>query len=265
MRMMTIASGSSGNCTYIGEDTTHILIDAGISGKRIEAGLAKAGITPKELDAILITHEHTDHISGLGVISRKYNIPIYATAGTVKGIQTCRSVGDIDSDLYQIIGREEEVTIGDLTAKAHPIFHDAADPVCYRFSNGNKSVAIATDMGTYRQHTIDFLQGVNALILEANHDINMVQVGIYPYALKQRVLSDRGHLCNEAAGRLLSEILHDDMGKIILGHLSKENNIPELAEQAVKLEVSLSRTPYKAEDFDISVANRDDPGELFEV
>ncbi|MBO4337515.1 MAG: MBL fold metallo-hydrolase [Lachnospiraceae bacterium] len=265
MRMMTIASGSSGNCTYIGNDTTHILIDAGISAKRIEAGLAKAGVTPKDLDAVFITHEHSDHISGLGVLSRKYNIPIYATAGTVRGIQTSRSVGFIDGELYQIMDRDESQAVGSLEIFPHSISHDAADPVCYRIKDEKSSVAIATDMGCYDEDIAGFLQGLDMLILESNHDINILQAGSYPYVLKQRILSDRGHLCNEAAGRLLCELLHDDMKKVLLGHLSKENNLPQLALQAVRLEVSMGRCPYKPDDFDIGVAMRDEPGELVEI
>ncbi|MCR5419322.1 MAG: MBL fold metallo-hydrolase [Lachnospiraceae bacterium] len=265
MRMMTIASSSSGNCTYVGDDTTHILIDAGISAKRIEQGLAKAGITPRELDAIMITHEHTDHISGLGVLSRKYNIPIYGTAGTVRAIQTCRSVGLIDSDLYQILDRHEVTQVGGLRVALHPISHDAADPVCYKVSSETATVALATDMGCYDRDIVEFLQGVNAMVLESNHDINMLSVGSYPYVLKQRILGNKGHLCNEAAGQLLSSLLHDDMKKVFLGHLSKENNLPELALTTVCLEVSMGDNPYKADDFDIQVADRNDPGELIEL
>ena len=265
MRMMTIASGSSGNCTYIGDDITHILIDAGISGKKIEEGLARADLSPKELDAILITHEHSDHIGGLGVISRKYNIPIYATAGTIRGIQASRSVGFIDNDLYQIIDRNEECEIGSLLIGAHPVSHDAADPVCYKVICGQRQIAVATDMGCFDEEMVAFLQGLDSLVLEANHDINMLSVGSYPYHLKQRILGNKGHLCNEAAGRLLSEILHDDMKHIILGHLSRDNNLPELARAAVCLEVSLGRNPYKAEDFDIRVADRSRPGEILEL
>ncbi len=265
MRMMTIASGSSGNCTYIGDDITHILIDAGISGKKIEEGLAAADISPRDLDAILVTHEHSDHIGGLGVISRKYNIPIYATAGTIRGIQTSRSVGFIDNDLFQVTGRNAECEIGSLRVCVHPVSHDAADPVCYKVIGQAGQVAVATDMGCYDEDMVAFLQGMDALVLEANHDINMLSVGAYPYHLKQRILGNKGHLCNEAAGQLLSRILHDDMKRITLGHLSKDNNLPELARAAVSLEVSLGRNPYRADDFDIRVADRIVPGELLEL
>lgn len=265
MRLLSIASGSSGNCIYVGDDTTHILIDAGISGKRIEAGLAKADISPKELDAIFVTHEHIDHIAGIGVLSRRYEIPIYATSGTIAGIQGCKSVGSIDPDLYQQIHRQENVSIGSLLVKARPISHDAADPVCYRVENGKHSVAVMTDTGCYTEEMAANLRNLDAVLLEANHDIRMLQVGPYPYPLKQRILGDRGHLSNEACGRLLSDILHDDTRQVLLGHLSKENNMPELALEAVRLEVTMGDNPYSASDFDIRVASRTEPGEVLKL
>lgn len=265
MRFLPIASGSSGNCIYVGDDTTHILIDAGISGKRIEAGLNLAGITGKDLDAVFVTHEHADHIGGIGVLARKYDIPIYATIGTLQGIEYNKSVGDIDSDLLQSINRYENVSVGSLTIEAIPIPHDAADPICVRVTNGEKSVAVATDMGCVQQQVIEHLKGLDALLLEANHDVKMLQVGPYPYYLKRRILGDRGHLSNEASGRLLSELLHDDIKHIFLGHLSKENNMPELALEAVRLEVTMSDNPYHASDFSIEVAKRSEPSRLITV
>ncbi len=265
MRLLSIASGSSGNCIYVGDDTTHILIDAGISGKRIEAGLQKADISGKDLDAIFVTHEHIDHISGLGVMARKYDVPIYATQGTLNGISCCKSVGDVDEQLYQSVRRNETVAVGSLAVQAIPISHDAADPVCYRVSNGESRIAVATDMGCFDETIVEKLSGLNAILLEANHDINMLQVGPYPYYLKQRILGNRGHLSNEAAGRLLVRLLHNDLKHILLGHLSKENNIPELALEAVRLEVTMGDCAYQASDFDIAVARRSEPSELIVV
>lgn len=265
MRLLSIASGSSGNCIYVGDDTTHILIDAGISGKRIEAGLQTVGISGKDLDAIFVTHEHIDHISGLGVMARKFDVPIYSTSGTIRGIACCKSVGDIDEQLYQTVRRNENIAVGSLLIRAIPISHDAADPVCYRVSNGKSQIAVATDMGCYDENIVEKLSGLDAILLEANHDINMLQVGPYPYYLKQRILGNRGHLSNESAGRLLVRLLHDDLKHILLGHLSKENNIPELALEAVRLEVTMSETDYAASDFDIDVAKRSEPSRLIEI
>ncbi len=265
MRLLSIASGSSGNCIYVGDDTTHILIDAGISGKRIEAGLNSAGISGKDLDAVFVTHEHADHIGGLGVLARKFDVPIYSTRGTIAGISMSKSVGDIDGQLFQTIRRNENISVGSLMIQAVQVSHDAAEPVCYKVSNGAASVAVATDMGYYTEEIVEQLRGLDAILLEANHDVNMVQVGPYPYYLKQRILGKKGHLSNESAGRLLSEILHDDMKHIFLGHLSRENNLPQLAHEAVRLEITMGENPYQASDFDIRVAQRNEPSEMIEV
>lgn len=265
MRLCSIASGSSGNCIYVGSDTTHLLIDVGISGKRIEAGLKCLEVCPGDLDGILITHEHSDHIKGLGVMSRKYNIPIYTTRGTKQAILETGNIGKVDEELFVDIVADEKFTIKDLMVNPMRISHDAASPVAYRVSYGNSKVAVCTDLGMYNDYTVECLKGMNAILLEANHDINMLQVGPYPYYLKQRILGDRGHLSNENSGRLLSEILSEDLKYILLGHLSKENNIPELAFEAVRMEVNLGKNPYNANDFDIRVAKRDEISEVLYV
>ncbi len=265
MRLLSIASGSSGNCIYIGDDTTHILIDAGISGKRIEAGLHSIGVSGKDLDAVFVTHEHADHISGLGVLSRKFDVPIYSTRGTIAGISTAKSVGDIDGQLFQAIRKNENISVGSLMIQAIPISHDAAEPVCFKVSNETSKIAVATDMGFYTDEIVEHLKGLDAILLEANHDVNMVQVGPYPYYLKQRILGKKGHLSNENAGRLLSSIVHDGLKHVFLGHLSKENNHPQLAHEAVRLEITMGDNPYQASDFDIRVAERNEPSGLVEV
>lgn len=263
MRLLSIASSSSGNCIYIGDDTTHILIDAGISKKRIEEGLKNADISPSDLDAIFVTHEHIDHIAGLGVMSRKYAVPIYATGGTIAGIERCRSLGRVDAQLFQQIHQRDTIDIGSLRIIATPVSHDAADPVCYRIENGTQSIAVMTDTGCYTQEMVEQMKNLDAILVESNHDIRMLQVGPYPYPLKQRILGERGHLSNESCGRFLGSILHDKMKQILLGHLSQENNLPELALEAVRLEVTMGDNPYNASDFDIRVAHRSQPSTLF--
>jgi len=265
MRLCSIASGSSGNCIYVGSDTTHLLVDVGISGKRTELGLNSLGITAGELDGILVTHEHADHISGLGVLSRRYGIPIYATNGTIEEMKRCRSLGNVDENLFHIIRADEKFTIKDLVIDPMRISHDAAEPVAYRVRYGDKKVAVATDMGLYNDYIVESLKGMDAILLEANHDVNMLQVGPYPYYLKQRILGDRGHLSNENCGRLLSRILHDDMKGILLGHLSQENNLPELAYETVRVEITLGDNPYKADDFRMQIANRSEVTPAIEV
>ena len=265
LELCAIASGSSGNCICVGDDNTHVLIDAGISGKRIENGLHEFDLKANEMQGILVTHEHSDHIAGIGVLARRYGIPIFSTEGTINAIKQSKSVGKIEEDLFQVITPGKRFSIGDLTFKPISISHDAADPVAYKVSNENKSVAVITDLGNYNQAIVDELQGLDALLLEANHDVKMLQMGPYPYPLKQRILGDRGHLSNERSGQLLSDLLHDHFGTVLLGHLSKENNYEELAYEAVRLEVTMGDTPYKAEDFPMMVARRDTVSERIRV
>ena len=259
MRMMSIASGSSGNCIYVGDDNTHLIIDAGISKKRIEEGLNTIGLTLSDMSGILVTHEHSDHIGGLGVVLRKHNIPVFGTNGTIEEASKTKYLDKVDMSLLNGIYADENYEIGSLKIHPFSISHDAKEPCGYRISNfdGSKAVAIATDMGHYNDYIVDNLKDLDAILLEANHDIKMLQVGSYPYYLKQRILGNHGHLCNEMSGRLLDEILSDRLKKIYLGHLSKENNYPELAYESVRAEINLSDSPFKADDFDIEVAWRD--------
>lgn len=262
MRMASIASGSSGNCIYIGSDGTHILVDAGISNKRIQHGLNEIGLDGHDVDGIFITHEHSDHIKGLGVLSRKFHIPVYGTQETLEEIASLRSLGEFDRSLLKPIVPDMDFTLGDLSVRPFKIDHDAVNPVAYRVSCGSKSVAVATDMGHFDQYIIDNLQGLDALLLESNHDVRMLETGPYPYYLKRRILGDYGHLSNENAGRLLTCVLHDKLKKIFLGHLSKENNFAELAYETVRLEINEGSCPYGASDFSISVAARDSMSEV---
>ncbi len=265
MRLYSIASGSNGNCIYIGDENTHLLVDTGISKKRVDEGLKPLHLSGSDLSGILITHEHMDHIQGLGVFSRAYHIPIYATAGTCEGIRDCRSLGSIPPELFHEIKRDEPFTVGDMTI--YPFFtsHDANESCGYRVSNGKKDAAVATDMGTYDAYTIEHLKHLNGVVLEANHDMLMLEDGPYPYPLKQRVKGDRGHLSNELSGRLLNEIISEDMQRILLGHLSKENNYEELAYETVKLEITLGDCPYRGEDIPLTVAGRDAPSDVYEL
>lgn len=258
LELCSIASGSSGNCICVGTDDCHVLIDAGISGKRVEKGLESIGLKADEMQGILVTHEHIDHIAGIGVLARRYGLPIYATQGTIDAIAKTKSVGKIDESLFHPIVPEEDFAIGDMSFHPIPISHDAAEPVAYRFTNGARTFAVITDLGTYNQEIVDSLQGLDALLLEANHDIRMLETGVYPYPLKQRILGDRGHLSNERSGQLLCELLHDHFGTVMLGHLSKENNYEELAYETVRLEITMGDNPYKAEDFPLYVAKRDE-------
>ena len=246
MELCSIASGSSGNCIYVGTEATHLLVDAGISGKRTECGLNSLGLSGRDLDGILITHEHSDHISGLGVMSRKYHIPIYATAGTIEAIRSNSSLGRIEEELFVPIEADKTFILKDIQVSPMRTSHDAVCPVAYRFRHGRQKIAIATDLGTYNDYTVECLKGMDVLFLEANHDVNMLQVGPYPYSLKQRILG---------------ELLHDKLQAVVLGHLSRENNMPQLAYETVRVELAMGNSGYRGDEFPITVAKRDEVSE----
>ena len=265
MELFSIASGSSGNCIMAGQGDGRLLIDAGVSGKRIEQGLIALGYRTSDMKGVLVTHEHMDHISGLGVIARKHGIPIYASQGTKEAILKTKSVGEVDESLFHVIRADEAFWIGDLKIEPVKISHDAAEPTAYMIRCQDKSAGIITDLGTYDDYIIEKLKGVNLLLLEANHDVNMLLTGPYPYFLKQRIRGGLGHLSNELSGRLLSRLLHDKLKTVFLGHLSKENNLAELAYETVRLEISMADNPYKPDDFPIYVANRSEMSQLVEI
>ena len=254
---MNLVSGSSGNSTLVGTGSTMVLCDAGVSMKKIEECLNTADHTLKDIDAIFITHEHSDHIKGLGVISRKWNIPIYATGKTISAIMGERSLGKLDPGLFIPIEKEEAVMIRDMMICAHPIYHDAADPVCYSFSDDHSKACIATDMGCFTKELVRSLSGCDYMLVETNHDIRMLEAGPYPYHLKQRILGDHGHLSNEAGGALIRELLNEHVKEIRLGHLSKENNFPELALMTVRQELLGNPFSPDPDGLPVYIAERD--------
>ena len=264
MRFCNIASGSSGNCTYVGDENTHLMIDAGISGKRIEEGLNDLDLTTGDMTGVLITHEHTDHIGGLGVIARRYGIPIYATHGTIEAMKGMPRL-DIPDHLFHVVRADKEFTIGDFNILPVPISHDAAEPVAYRLESGGARVSVATDLGMYDEHIVDCMKDSDLLMLEANHDVHMLEVGPYPYNLKRRILGEKGHLSNDLCGRLLTELISDRLKQVVLGHLSKDNNMEELAYETVRLEVTMSDDNYRWGEFPVCIAKRNARTECFEV
>lgn len=257
MKFCSISSGSSGNCIYLGSSSTSVLIDAGISGRKIEQGLNSLDLTTKDIDAILVTHEHADHIRGLGVLARRYGIPIYLTQGTMNAIRQMTMVGKIPDGIFHAVAADQEFELGDLTVRPFGISHDAAEPVGYRIGHNGKSAAVATDMGCYDDYTVKNLSGLDVLLLESNHDLHMLEAGRYPYYLKQRIMGEKGHLSNETAGQLLGKVLHEHIKKVFLGHLSHENNYEPLAFETVSDEVTMGDNPWKSKDFNISIAHRD--------
>ena len=261
MRVCSIASGSSGNCIYVGDDKNHILIDAGVSRKRIVEGLSQIGVQPEQLDAIFVTHEHSDHIQGINMMVKMFGTPVFATGGTLDGICIKDTKGVIGRDkLYQLYA-DEPVWIGHLKVMPFRMSHDAAEPVCYSVESGGHKLGMATDLGVFDNYIIEHLSGSDVLLLEANHDISMLEAGKYPYPLKRRILSNRGHLSNEDSGRLLCRLSHKKLRHVFLAHLSKENNYPQLAYEAVKCqiweEMGINKLP-----FELMVAERDKPSPM---
>ncbi len=233
MRICSIASSSSGNCIYVGTESTHVLIDTGISGKKLKAGLGIINLDPCGIDAILVTHEHSDHIKGLGVAARKYSIPIYSTARTWERIISSGLTGAIDEKLFHEITPDTDFRIKDLVIHPFTTSHDAVQPVCYTFTCNLKKISVATDLGCFDSYITEKLKDSNILFIEANHDIDMLQNGLYPYYLKKRILGDKGHLSNRMSGRLISEVMSKKLQYVMLGHLSRENNLPEIAYNSV--------------------------------
>lgn len=264
MRFASIASGSSGNCLYVGSGSSHILVDAGISKKKIEEGLKQLDVNGSDIKAVLVTHEHSDHIKGLGVFSRKYHVPIYATKGTLMEIMRMRSLGAIDPGLFHVIRPDEEFSVGDVGVCPVSVSHDAADPVCYRFEDGRRRLGTVTDLGIFDDYIADSLKGCDMLYVEANHDIRMLQTGPYPYPLKLRIAGNYGHLSNEMSGQLIERLDNDRLGSVMLGHLSKENNFPDLALESVKTEL-IGDSCDRQLHFGLKVAPRDHISEIFDL
>ncbi len=230
----TIASGSSGNSVYFGTEYTKILIDAGLSGKKIQNGLKDIGVLGSDIDGIFVTHEHIDHVAGIGVLSRRFNIPVYATEGTWNCMPS--SVGKIESENKRVISKNEKCVINDLCVTPYAIPHDAGQPVGYNVMTEKFKVSIATDIGHVTEEIMENIKDCDLLLLESNHDVEMLKNGDYPYPLKQRILGKKGHLSNETAGKLLAWVIcqNSKLKNVFLGHLSKENNTPKTAYNTVK-------------------------------
>lgn len=265
MKLTSIASGSSGNCIFVSSKECRLLVDTGISGKRIEQGLLSLGEHADDLDGILITHEHIDHINGLGVMMRKYHLPVFATSGTIDCILQTGKLGKMDRSLFYAVTPDQPFQIKDLVIDPSSTWHDAKDPVCYSFYQDNIKASVATDLGNFDDYLVEKLAESDILFVEANHDIKMLEVGRYPYPLKQRILGSKGHLSNERSGQLISRLMNDKLKQIFLGHLSKDNNYPELAYETVKLELTLHNIDLKERNIHMEVAKRDTLSTLCQV
>ncbi len=262
VKFCSLASGSSGNCYLVKDNKTAILIDAGISGKRIFQGLEETGTSRDMVRAIIVTHEHIDHVKSLPVVSRRIpELSVYANASTWEAIE--RPVDELRKRIF-VTG--EEFSIGDFVIKPFAISHDAAEPVGFSIYNGNRKISFCTDSGHITEEIFEEIHDADLLLLEANHEKEMVLYGRYPYPLKQRILSNEGHLSNVTAGQWLSRIVKrlPKRRRVLLGHLSRENNTPEFAMLAVKNTLE-ENSIFLSDDLKVGVVLRDRRSEVYEV
>lgn len=253
-------SGSSGNSVFVASKDGSVLIDAGLPGKSIEKAMADIGKNPNDIDGIFITHEHIDHVKGVGVLSRRYNIPIYANELTWSGME--KTIGKIKEENIKIIDKDS-INIKDMSICSYRIPHDAADPMGYSIYCGKNKVSIATDLGYFSKEVEEGIKNSNVILLESNHDEQMLKFGPYPYTLKRRILSDVGHLSNHDCGKAIVNMIKYNCKKVILGHLSKTNNYPELAYETV-VSVLRENEVKVNEDVFITMAKRDMPSNYIE-
>lgn len=261
-KFCSLSSGSSGNCQYIETNKSRILIDAGFSGKRVEMLLDSIDIAPNTIDAIFVTHEHIDHAKGVGVLSRRYNIPIYANENTFLGMK--KIIGKLKEENIKIFKTGENIEFKDLNIHPFHTFHDALEPVGYSINYKNKKISIITDTGWVNNEMIDTIKGSNLYFLESNHDIDMLKLGNYPYYLKQRIMSEKGHLSNEDAAMLLCDVLKKEKEVVLLCHLSNDNNIPSLALQTVTQTLKEKGIDV-LKDLNLGLSHRDRATEVFSV
>ncbi|QDY84845.1 MBL fold metallo-hydrolase [Paenibacillus polymyxa] len=242
-----LSSGSTGNATVVRNEDTTLLIDAGLSAKRIDELLKERDLSGEELDGILVTHEHSDHVKGLGAMARKYNLPIYANEKTWSAISN--AVGQIADDNRRILETGATREFESLRVESFGISHDAAEPVGYSFYDGSEKLSVATDLGYVSDKVKQAISDADVLVLEANHDVEMLRMGRYPWNIKRRILSDIGHLSNEMAGAILSELLTGRTKRTYLAHLSRDHNMMELAKLTVRGAMEDRGCFYKDSEF----------------
>lgn len=262
IKFCSLYSGSSGNSIFVGVGSTKLLIDAGMSAKRIIEALASIGENPCELGAILITHEHIDHVRGAGILSRKLNIPVFANRNTWNAMSSMLGTVSSENIAHFITG--ERFGIGEITIDTFPIPHDAIEPVGYNFFAEGKKVTVATDIGHINLDLLSRLEASDLLLLESNHDVEMLRIGPYPWHLKKRIAGDHGHLSNETAGKVIAYMAEKGTKRFLLGHLSRENNFPELAYQTVCNALS-EKQMCVGTDVLLDVVLRDRIGEVIEL
>ncbi len=259
----SLASGSSGNCQLIKSNCTTLLLDAGLTGKYISQALGHYDITLDTVDGIVVTHEHSDHIAGLGVVHRMANLPLYMNELTWREVKD--KIGKVDASKITIIDSEKAFEIGDIVVSPQRVSHDAADPLCFTFAKKDTKIAVITDLGKVDDAIIDVVSNSNLVMLEANHNVEMLMSGPYPYPLKRRVVGEKGHLSNEICAEVaIKAIEHGKLSTVLLAHLSRENNTPELAYQTVK-SMMLERGIVIGKDIMLDLTYRNRTGNYYRL
>ena len=259
-KFCNLYSGSSGNCSFVGTDNINILIDCGESQKKISDALESIGKNINKIDAIIVTHEHSDHVKNLGAISKKYNIPVYANEKTFENMPEQTSL--IDEKNKKIFNTDDHFEIGDLKIYPFHIPHDAAEPCGYNIYNEDKKISIATDIGHMDNNILKKLEESQFLLLESNYEPEILKYAKYPYYLKQRIAGPNGHLSNQEAGLTITKLVYSGVNNIMLGHLSKQTNFPELAYKTVMEEIIKSKINS---ELSLNVASRLKPSKVIEV
>ena len=257
----SLYSGSSGNSLFVETDKTKILIDCGVSGKKISEALHNLDTSLEEIDAILVTHEHSDHIQSLGMLSKKYEIPVYVNYETLEAMPKQKEKIDLINQKIFTIGKEFK--IGDLCINSFSIPHDAANPCGFNIYNNKEKLTIATDLGHMNKNLLENMKGSKFILLESNYEPELLQYSKYPYILKQRISGPNGHLPNATAGQTIGFLTKYDLKEVLLGHLSKESNMPEIAYQTVIEE--LHNNNIDTDELKIGVANRDKISKLIKL
>ena len=261
LELCTLASGSSGNSLLVSDGATHILVDAGISCRRITTALKGLGVDPASLSAVLITHEHTDHIAGLATLTKQLRVPVYASKGT--GLQLCWRIAFLE-EVLRPFGPGESFSIGSIGIESFPTPHDAAQSTGYALSCGGRKAAIVTDLGHVTPDVEEGIKGAHLLVAETNHDPEWLRSGSYPYFLKERILGSEGHLSNQDGARLICSAAAQGAKTVVLAHLSKDNNTPQRAYDTVAM--ALMRQGAELErDVVLAVAPRAEMGCSYRV
>lgn len=262
LRVSVLASGSTGNITYVESDKIKLLVDCGFSGKKAVELLHKIDRRPEDLDAILVTHEHNDHINGVGVMARKYGLDIYANENTWKAME--KKLGNVKLEQKHHFDKDKTMTLEDIDISSFGVSHDAIDPQFYTFQKNNKRFVMLTDTGYVSDRMRGYVKNADAYLFESNHDLSMLRMGKYPWSLKQRILGDKGHLSNEDGALALAEIVGDRTKRVYLGHLSRENNLKDIARSTAE-DILLRKDTGVNETFTLYDTDPVEPNPLFIV